>query len=490
MDPFAVITLVLCLIGYSLSWRFQSQNKYVIAVFILVVAGLLLRFFTSSDFYLHTWDERYHALVAKNLIDQPFIPTLYDNPVLPYNFMDWTSNHIWLHKQPLPLWFMSFSMKLFGVNELSLRLPSILLSSIGIILIYDLGKILFSKRIGFVAAFLFSIHGLIIELTAGRVATDHYDVFFMFFILLSILMGLKHVKTERRIYIFLSGVSLGAAILTKWLPALIVLPIIAIMFTAERNYSLKRIFLSLLTITAVATAFVLPWQLYIASYFPNEYLWESSFNIKHITTTLEGRGAPFYYHFDKMRMVYGELIYVPLIWLIYVLIKKKPRKVLYLFAIAIWIIIPFLFFSVAKTKMQAYTLFAAPGLFLLTAYFWNYLMRIRKITRRRWLLSVICLLLILLPVRYSFERIKFFSDNDRNPEWVKSTKKFGMDHTGEKGILFNSSYPIETMFYTDFEAYSFIPEQSIIDSLKKEGYLIYSISDLLNDSKQIEFVKL
>ncbi len=38
---------------------------------------------------LHDWDERYHALVAKNMIEQPFKPMLYKNPVLPYDYKDW-----------------------------------------------------------------------------------------------------------------------------------------------------------------------------------------------------------------------------------------------------------------------------------------------------------------------------------------------------------------------------------------------------------------
>jgi 4-amino-4-deoxy-L-arabinose transferase len=110
------------------------------------------------------------------MIQHPLMPTLYDNPLLSYDYKSWIANHIWVHKQPLPLWGMALSMWLFGVNEIALRLPSIIMSTIGIYLTFVIGSYFFSRKTGYLAALLFSINGLIIELTAGRVATDHIDI--------------------------------------------------------------------------------------------------------------------------------------------------------------------------------------------------------------------------------------------------------------------------------------------------------------------------
>ena len=95
-----IITVLLCIAGYSFAWKYQSKDKYTIAISLLIISGLILRIYTSADFFLHSWDEMYHALVAKNLIKHPLLPTLYDNPVLPYDFKAWVQNHVWLHKQP------------------------------------------------------------------------------------------------------------------------------------------------------------------------------------------------------------------------------------------------------------------------------------------------------------------------------------------------------------------------------------------------------
>jgi 4-amino-4-deoxy-L-arabinose transferase-like glycosyltransferase len=124
---FGILTISLVAGGYYFSWKYWSEEKFRLAVLLLVICGLAIRIYISTDLFLHTWDERYHALVAKHLIQHPFRPTLYDNPVLPYDYRNWTANHIWLHKQPLPLWTMAASLSLFGVHEIALRLPSSLL---------------------------------------------------------------------------------------------------------------------------------------------------------------------------------------------------------------------------------------------------------------------------------------------------------------------------------------------------------------------------
>ena len=119
----------------------------------LVLAGFLLRIFAASDPFLHEWDERYHALVAKNMMENPFKPMLYKTPLLDYDYKSWSSNHIWLHKQPVPLWLMSLSLKTFGLSAFSLRIPSILCSTLGILLMFFVGKNLFGRSVGF-----FSFH--------------------------------------------------------------------------------------------------------------------------------------------------------------------------------------------------------------------------------------------------------------------------------------------------------------------------------------------
>jgi len=268
------------------------------------------------------------------------VPTLYDNPVLPYDYRNWGGSHIWLHRQPVPLWFMASGMRLFGVNEIALRIPSIIFSTMSIFLTFYIGRYLFSERTGLLAAFFHSINGLIIALTGGRIATDHIDIFFLFFIELSVFLSILSVEKRSILFSVLTGISIGLAILSKWLPALIVIP--AWLVIAYKKMSIKDILYRLLIITDRLTIVFLPWQLYIFKKFPLEATWENNFNLRHITNVLEGHKSTVFYHFYKAAVIWNEFIYLALIWIIFKVFKTRFKKK-YLI-LSIWIFVPYLFF--------------------------------------------------------------------------------------------------------------------------------------------------
>ena len=148
----SISTILVLFIMFSFSWKYFKQENIKMALFLMMSAALVLYFFVAADFFLHHWDERYHALVAKNMMKHPFKPTLYEYPILPYDYTNWTVNHIWLHKQPLALWTIAASFWIFGVNEIALRLPSIILCVIGIYLVFSIGKYFFNQKMS-VASF-------------------------------------------------------------------------------------------------------------------------------------------------------------------------------------------------------------------------------------------------------------------------------------------------------------------------------------------------
>lgn len=490
---FGIITIVSCSIFYFFSWKYYKKNNYNISLLFIVLCGIIFYFFTASDFFLHAWDERYHALVAKNLIDHPLTPMLYKNPILPYDYKNWVGNHIWVHKQPLTLWLISASLKIFGVNEIAVRIPSIIMSSIAIFLTFKIGCYFFNEKVGIFAAFLFSVNGLIIELTAGRVATDHIDITFMFFILLSIFLITKFIKQKSIFFTILIGLSVGAAILTKWLIGLIVLPIWFLLVLGNKSFNIRTIVahFSLLLFTIVIVA--LPWQLYIFKKFPLEAAYELNFNLRHFTEVLEGRSGSVFYFINKIRINYGELIYLPLLWFIWTTIKSSNNyKKL---ALCVWFFVPLIIFSLAKTKMQGYLLFTAPALFVITSAFFFELQDYRTLHKPRWFFNLILILIIVLPIRYAIERMKPFQNRDRNPKWVVELKELNKKNI-KNGILFNYENPIEAMFYTDLVVYSSLPSKEKIAELINEGYQII-INDngnlnenLLNDLERFNNVKI
>ncbi len=447
---------------------FFYRGKIFLSLAFILALGLGLRIYVASDPYLHDWDERFHALVARNMSNHPLVPTLYENPVLPIDSSTWVDGHIWLHKQPLPLWFMAGSIKMFGINEYAVRLPSVLFSTLTILLVFFIGRNLFNKRTGLIAAFLTGIHGLIIELTGGRVATDHIDILFLFFTTLGVHFAVLYSKRKNILYSVLTGVAIGLAVLCKWLPAYIVF-LIWIILTYRRTYIPKIIAHSVIILTSSLIIF-LPWQIYILNMFPAVAKQEYSYNLRHFTEVLDGNYGPFYYYLEKVRILFGEVIYIPLIWLIVKIFRRFESKRV---ALLSWILVPTIFFSLAKTKMQGYIIFCAPAFFLLTAYFLVYVQFIRRRFKYPNTLLILCFVLFLgLPFRYSFERVKPFSDSEEERvAWTTRLKKL-KDRFPVKTIIFNEPRNIEAMFFTGYTAYNKVPTPEEIKSLIGRGYTV------------------
>ncbi len=467
-----IIVIGVSVLMYYGAFKKFSKAEYIQAVVLIILAGLILRVFVSSDLYLHSWDERYHALVAKNMLKHPFIPVLYENPILSFDYKSWVSNNIWLHKPPLTLWSISLSLKLFGISEFAVRIPSIVFSTLNILVVYLLANELTNKRTAFIAAFFFSIHGLIIELTAGRVATDHVDILFMFLISLSVYFAVLFFRSKKYGLNIMSAIVLGLAVLTKWYAAYVVFPI-WILFAIDNSRKLNVRLLPDIAVFLVISALVYsPWLLYINTMFPLEAAWEGKQALLHFTTVIEERTGPFLFHFDKMRILYGEGIYVALVWFLFKSVKAE-RKYRYL-ALLAWVFIPYLVYTIAKTKMQAYTLFAAPAMLMILAFFIDFLLKHRKTAKHKWAIGLLILVLFGLPVRYSIERIKPFTGLDRNPEWSRQLKNMLKQFDGKKSVLFGYPRPIEAMFYChDAVVYSGIPENDKINDLIDNGYKVF-----------------
>src|SRR3954469_18267269 len=95
----ALIHLFIASVVFFLSYRQFQKGNFQLSAGLIVLGGLILRVFVASDLFLHEWDERYHALVAKNLMSNLLLPRLYASPLLNYDCREWASNYIWLHKQ-------------------------------------------------------------------------------------------------------------------------------------------------------------------------------------------------------------------------------------------------------------------------------------------------------------------------------------------------------------------------------------------------------
>lgn len=162
-----------------------QRNVLIFSTFIL---GIFVRVLVAlEDPFLHDWDERYHALVARNMVTNPLKPMLYKTMFGDYDFTAWCCNHIWLHKQPLFLWQIAMSLKLFGTSTFTLRLPSIIMGSLMILLVYRITHIVNNnKSTAFIVSLLMCFSYYQFNLISGRKGMDHNDIAFTFYVLCSI----------------------------------------------------------------------------------------------------------------------------------------------------------------------------------------------------------------------------------------------------------------------------------------------------------------
>jgi 4-amino-4-deoxy-L-arabinose transferase-like glycosyltransferase len=457
-----------------LAWRCAWRNDYKKALILLVIGGFLLRLGPSLDPFLHTWDERYHALVAKHMLLHPLLPTLYENPVLPEAPFSWTEGRIWLHKPPFTMWCMAASMRLFGVNEVAIRLPSLVVSTLGILICFAFARWFCGRRVGFIAAFLYAVHGAVIEFASGRCATDHVDTMFSFLIGAGIVLYQSSLRRNRWLLLLASGLALGSAILTKWLPALVILPVAAALSLAERPGAWRRTLADQVVLLITAALVAAPWTIYVKLRFPVIAHHESLMNVAHFTTALDGQGGGALYYFDRLRIAYGELIYLPCIWFLWRAFRS--HKNIGRWAILIWWLVPYIFFSFAATKMAGYVLPSAIPVLTISALFWTVLERhIRSHANYKWLGILILVALIALPVRYCIERLKPFQDLSPSREAKQNLiARIGPDpaHT----VVFGCKQQYEAMFYTDCIAYERPEDAATRDSLEKRGYRVLTIA--------------
>jgi 4-amino-4-deoxy-L-arabinose transferase len=344
-------------------FKLKNIPPSILLLSVIIVGFILRLYFVQVDPFLHNWDEHFHALVGKNLLSNPLKPMLLTHPVVPYQIASWSSNHVWLHKQPLFLWQIAMSIKVLGNTVLAVRFPSVLMSTISIALVYRITQ-LFTKNnyTALIASLLMCFWNYQFNLISGRASTDHNDVAFGFYVLCSIWAYIEYLEKPNWSWIVLIGIFVGAAILNKWLTGLLVYAawgINALFFYLKKKKldQFKYLFISF----SIAVIVFLPWQLFIAQFYTVEWAHESEFNRRHLWEAMDGNGGGIFFYLRKFKLYYGYIIGPLFIYGLYLFYKKNfgERKIGNTLIILYTII--FIFFSlIVVTKMRAFVYCVLP----------------------------------------------------------------------------------------------------------------------------------
>lgn len=486
-----IISLILLFLSALLYEK--GQTKF--ALLLLCAGAFALRYLAASvDPFLHDWDERFHALVARNMMTNPFVPMLRVNPVLPYDYKAWYGNHIWLHKQPLFLWQMALSMKVFGVNEMALRLPSIVMGTIQAIFIFRIGKIIWNERTGFYAALFSAMLGYNIQLIAGVASLDQNDAAFTFYITASIWAFCEYWVKKNSNWILWIGIFAGCAVLNKWLAGLLVYAIWIIALILNKNYySLKKQNLNeivkLITAIGITSFIFLPWQIYITELFPKEAAFEFSYNFEHIKNALGGHSGGWDFYIGRLARQYGPLSYLFIPFGFFILIRKSTLKEIVVAFLLVSIMVVTFFSFFVETKMLAFTFIICSIVAILFGAVICFVTEKITVFKKYYFLTPVCIFSLLFLTTLNLTetfRIYLFTSPDQS---YASYRKNEINNTliyrklnesvPKNYVIFNSSpfNDISAMFYSDRNVYAPFPSKIQFDSLKKGGIKIAAFED-------------
>lgn len=461
----------------SILLHFYKKEK--LSLYTLLTAAFCLFYYSATLFpFLNVWDERFHALVAKNMMHHPLMPTLYNEKIVDADYSTWDRYHIWLHKQPLFMWQIALSFKILGVNEIALRIPSVIISLVLVVAAYRSGKLLGSERTGYFSGVIIATSPYFLQLISGSIELDQNDVSFIGYISLSIWCWLEYQNSGSIRWLILSGVFSGCAVLCKWLVGLLVYLIWGTYAIINYRFNFKKYF-SILVSIAVCIVVFLPWQLYTLAKFPEEAGKAFSLNSKHLTEAVDGHSGPLYYHFLQAPHIYGILLSLLILPAIIIFLKQSEnKKTAQAFTISILFV--YVFFSLVVTKMPSFTAVLILPVTVMIAFLFEkaiaYVNLKLKLQKTELLFSAIIVLMVIIRMNViTLVKNNAFTDNDFFKDYANSQKnnRYTFKHLNlpENAVLFNlpGRHYIEAMFYTGKTAYDFIPTPEQIASLKEKN---------------------
>ena len=482
-----------------------TKGERRLAVAFLILGAMAIRFaMISLDPFLHDWDERFHALVAKHLMDHPFKPMLRLDPVLPYDYKEWCCNHIWVHKQPLFLWQMALSMKIFGVNTLGLRMPEVFMGAISVWFVYRIATRWTNDfNIAYLSAFLYALSYYQLELASGRMSLDHNDTAFTFYVTGSIWAFCEYVEQKNWKYALLIGAFSGAAILVKWLSGLLIFGGWGLYVLLDRSSRTSR-----QTYWHFGAAFLLslliamPWQWYIMQAFPLESAWSYEYNRKHIFEDLSHPGDAFF-HLNFAKTAYGKYFLPFLAVGIFFIFRKSRQLALSISMLAMCVVI-YLFFSLVTTKMPAFTFPVSAIIFTLIAVGlmngWYAVQKFLYASWRSYALGVVTILLGVYCLKpWEIADHRGAGDPDRNAKLNNTAiyKRINESVAPDVVIINCKSFEDnELMFWQPNNAYHWFPNQADLQAMLDKGYKVaafqnhgeYGLPDYITNNPAITII--
>jgi 4-amino-4-deoxy-L-arabinose transferase-like glycosyltransferase len=223
-------------------WLFRSEKR---SLLFLCLAALIIGFLYAS--VQNAGADEQSSLTAANIIATEGLSSAYTA----------LGRVGWLGQQHPPLFPIIFSLalRLPGPDLFAMRLVSVLFLAGTLVATYLLGRELYSREIGYLAALLMLSFPLVIRLSAAAMM----DIQLVFFFSLALLLSIRLSRNPSYRLACATGLVIGLGLLTKYIMifTFVVLFVYVLFFK-----SFQRIKIQLLLVAAVSLSVFAIWLLY------------------------------------------------------------------------------------------------------------------------------------------------------------------------------------------------------------------------------------
>jgi 4-amino-4-deoxy-L-arabinose transferase-like glycosyltransferase len=330
------------------------ERYYYIFLFLVFLATTFNIFYNLGKAPIYSWDEARHGVNAYEMFRRKnYIVSTYGYKI-----------DYWNLKPPVSYWAINAGYRLMGFNPLGIRIFSALaaFTTIGLITIFTLYK--HGRLASLISAVVLTTTVPFILGHCARTG-DADSIFVLFFTLSIISLSLSEKNT---IGLYISGICFALAFLTKsWhAGSIAIIEGFYLLFTGKlRSLSLKQLLLFILSIVIP----IVSWALF--RYTQDGFtFFKAMINYDLVARTskaIEGHIGNIFYYFEtiKSSYFYWSLILVGNILALTLVIKPdslSKNSLHYIFLMTLWIAVPFLLFSKAKTKISWYILPIYPAI--------------------------------------------------------------------------------------------------------------------------------
>lgn len=335
----------------------QTKQSYLV-VFFLVIAAILL-FWNLHAVPLFEPDEGRYGDIALEMFQSGdwLVPRM--------NYI------VHLHKPPVSSWLVAGSFGLFGPSEFSARLPGALLSLLLLWGLIYLGRFLFDFKSGLYSGWILLTTAL--YLVASRLITADMTLTFFTFVSMACFLNLFFSDRNRLLFFYGALISLGFGMAAKGPIAWVITLLPAAVFAAWKRKAIRIPILHWLMGLILFLGISLGWYLAVVYKYPNALDYFLNYQLLGRIKGGTGHAYPFFYFLIVLPL--GMLpwcLFLPtaFYWDRKQTAESEDRRNKFHFLV-LWFAVPFICFSLFKTKLALYIVPLFLPLSLVLGFFWQ-----------------------------------------------------------------------------------------------------------------------